>query len=157
MKKIKQKVVAVSGGFDPIHIGHIRLIQEAKKLGNKLVVILNNDNWLKKKKTCIFMRQDERREILESIEGVDRVVITRHGRNPKDMSVSKEILKIKPGIFANGGDRKTEKDVLETEACRKIECKLVFNVGHSGKVQSSSLLLSEYVNKWRKNQKLKKV
>src|SRR3989338_955778 len=102
----KKIVVAVSGGMDPIHIGHIRLIQEARKLGDKLVVILNNDNWLKKKKIHIFMHQKERKEILESIEGVDEVIISSHPKNPKDMSVAKEILKIRPDIFANGGDKK---------------------------------------------------
>lgn len=146
--------MTVSGGFDPIHIGHIRLIQEARKLGDKLVVILNNDNWLKKKKTHIFMHQKERKEILESIEGVDEVVITGHPKNPKDMSVSKAILTVKPDIFANGGDRKSEKDILEGEACRKVGCKLVFNVGQGGKVQSSSWLLARYVGKVKPARKL---
>lgn len=151
----KKIVVAVSGGMDPIHIGHIRLIKEAKKLGDKLIVILNNDNWLKKKKAHIFMHQKERKEILEAIEGVDEVVITSHPKNPKDMSVSREILKVKPDIFANGGDRKSEKDILEGEACRKVGCKLVFNVGQGGKVQSSSRLLAKYVNKLKPVRKLK--
>jgi len=154
-EKNKKTIVAVSGGFDPIHIGHIRLLKEAKKLGDKLVVILNNDNWLKKKKSHIFMHQSERKEIIGSIKEVDEVVITRHPRNPKDMSVSREILKIKPDIFANGGDRKAEKDILETEACRKVKCKLVFNVGQGGKVQSSSWLLTKYVNKVKPVRKLK--
>ncbi len=146
MKK-KPIIVAVSGGFDPIHIGHIRLIQEARKLGDKLVVILNNDHWLKKKKVHIFMHEKERKEILESIEGVDEVVLTHHPKNPKDMSVNRELLKIKPDIFANGGNRKAEKDILEGEVCRKVGCKLVFNVGKGGKIQSSSWLLTRYVNK----------
>ena len=141
----KQIIVAVSGGWDPIHVGHIRLMQEAKKLGDKLIVILNNDNWLRKKKSHIFMHQKERTEVLKAIEGVDRVVLTHHSQNPKDMSVSKEILKIKPDIFANGGDRKNEKDILEAEACRKVGCKLIFNVGHGGKAQSSSWLLANYI------------
>lgn len=147
MQNRKQIVVAVSGGMDPIHIGHIRLIQEAKKLGDKLVVILNNDNWLKKKKTHIFMHQKERKEILESIKGVDEVIISSHPRNPKYMDVNREILKIKPDIFANGGDRKAKKDIPEAEACQKIGCKMVFNVGRGGKIQSSSWLLAKYVNK----------
>jgi len=146
--------VAISGGFDPIHIGHIRLIQEARKLGDKLVVILNNDNWLRKKKKHIFMHQKERREILESIEGVDQVVLTGHPKNPKDMSVSRELFKVRPDIFANGGDRKSEKDIPEVIACRKIGCKMVFNVGRGGKIQSSSWLLSQYVDKLKPVRKL---
>jgi len=144
----------VSGGMDPIHIGHVRLIQEAKKLGDKLVVVLNNDNWLKKKKVHIFMHQKERKEIIESIEGVDEVIVTNHPKNPKDMSVVRELLKIKPDIFANGGDRKSAKDIPEAEACRRVGCKMVFDVGHGGKVQSSSWLLTRYVTKIKKPRKL---
>lgn len=148
----KQKVVVVSGGLDPLHIGHIRLIKDAEKLGDKLVVILNNDNWLKKKKGHIFMHQNERREILESIEGVDEVVLTSHGPNPEDMSVSKELLCIKPDIFANGGDR-TPTNIPEAPTCKILKCEMVFNVGQGGKIQSSSWLLAKYL----KSIKAKKV
>lgn len=143
-KNKKQIVVAVSGGMDPIHIGHIRLIQDAKKLGDKLVVILNNDNWLKKKKGHIFMHQDERKEIIEAIKGVDEVILTDHKPNPEDISVSKELAKIKPDIFANGGDR-TATNIPEAPVCKKIGCEMIFNVGQGGKVQSSSWLLAKYL------------
>jgi D-beta-D-heptose 7-phosphate kinase/D-beta-D-heptose 1-phosphate adenosyltransferase len=141
VKNKKKKItVAVSGGFDPIHIGHIRMIKEARKLGDYLVVILNNDNWLKKKKGYVFMPQNERKEILEAIEGVDKVIITHHPKNPKDMSVCVELKKIKPNIFANGGDR-TRKNIPEVAVCKEIGCKMVFNVGRGGKIQSSSWLV----------------
>ncbi len=141
----KQTVVVVSGGMDPLHIGHIRLIQAARKLGDKLIVILNNDNWLKKKKTHIFMHQKERKEVIEAIEGVDEVVLTSHTPNSKDMSISHELVKIKPDIFVKGGDRRSEKNVPEAEACRKIGCKIVFNVGSGGNFQYSSWLLANYI------------
>ena len=83
----KKVIVAVSGGFDPIHSGHIRLFQEAKKLGDRLVVIINNDNWLKKKKNHIFMPEKERKEVVEAIRGVYRVMLTGHSKNPKDSGV----------------------------------------------------------------------
>ena len=143
-KNKKHVVVAVSGGMDPIHIGHIRLIQDAGKLGDKLVVILNNDNWLKKKKGHIFMHQDERKEIIESIKGVDEVILTGHGPNSEDMSVSKELMKVKPDIFANGGDR-TATNIPEAPVCKKIGCEMVFSVGQGGKIQSSSWLLAKYL------------
>ncbi len=143
--KKKKIIVAVSGGFDPIHIGHIKMLREAKKLGDELVVILNNDNWLKEKKTQIFMPQKEREEILKSIKWVDRVVVTHHLSNPRDMSVSKELLKIKPDIFAKGGNQKNEKDVPEFEACKKIGCKIKFNVGPGGNLKYSSWLLANYI------------
>lgn len=149
-----KRIVVVSGGFDPIHIGHIRLFQEAKKLGDELVVILNNDNWLKKKKVHIFMHEKERREIIESIIGVDKVVLSSHPKNPKDMSISGEIFAIKPDIFANGGDRKSEKDIPEAEACRKVGTKMVFDVGQGGKIQSSSWLLAKYIKKTKPDRKL---
>ncbi|MEK7151603.1 MAG: adenylyltransferase/cytidyltransferase family protein [Patescibacteria group bacterium] len=140
-KNKKQIVVAVSGGMDPIHIGHVRLFEEAKKLGDKLVVILNNDNWLKKKKGYVFMREDERKEMIAALSAVDEVVLTGHGPNSEDMSVSVELEKIKPDFFANGGDR-TINNIPEVGICDKINCKVVFNVGRGGKVQSSSWLVS---------------
>jgi len=115
----KHKRVAISGGFDPVHIGHVRLIKEAKKLGGELVIILNNDNWLMKKKGFVFMNQKERKEILEAISGVDKVVLTSHPKNPSDMSVSLELAKINPTICANGGDRKKESDIPETLLCKE--------------------------------------
>ena len=83
--------MAVSGGWDPVHIGHVRLFKEAKKLGDQLIVIVNNDNWLMKKKGYIFMPQKERKELIESLKPVDKVVLTSHKPNPKDMSVAKEL------------------------------------------------------------------
>ena len=139
----KKIIVAVSGGMDPIHVGHIRLFREAKKLGDELVVILNNDNWLKKKKGFIFMPQRERREVIEAIEGVDRVVLSKHQKNPSDMSVCGELLEIKPHIFANGGDR-NKSNIPEVDVCRSIDCAMVFNIGKGGKVQSSSRLLKKF-------------
>ncbi len=135
----------MSGGFDPIHIGHVRLFQAAKKLGNELVVILNNDHWLKKKKGYAFMPQQERKEIIQSLRPVDRVVISKHKPKSRDMSVVKELLAIRPHIFANGCDRKPGNiRTEESLACAQIGCKEVFNVGRGGKVRSSSELLQQY-------------
>src|SRR3989344_7433731 len=77
-RRMKKRIVAVSGGFDPIHIGHVRLLNEARKLGDKLVVILNNDNWLFAKKGFVFMSEEDRKEILESLSAVDKVFLTEH-------------------------------------------------------------------------------
>lgn len=142
--KVKNIIVAVSGGFDPIHVGHVRMFKEAKKLGNKLTVILNNDNWLKNKKGFVFMPQKERKELIENIVWVDKVILTTHKPNSKDMSVCVELLKIKPDIFVNGGDR-TMKNIPEVPVCKSIGCKMVFNIGHGGKMQSSSWLLANYM------------
>lgn len=144
--KKKDIVVAVSGGFDPLHIGHVELFEEAKRLGDKLVVILNNDNWLRAKKHHIFMHQRERKAIIEALRVVDKVVLTKHPSHPEDMSVCQALEDIKPDIFANGGDR-TKKNIPEVAVCNKIGAKMVFNIGPSGKVQSSSWLLSKYVDR----------
>jgi len=135
--------VAVSGGFDPIHPGHTRMFKEAKALGDRLVVILNNDNWLMLKKKFVFMPEKERKEVIEAIRWVDEVIITSHPKNTDDMSVTLEIAKLKPDIFANGGDRDSRKTIPEAELCDKIGCKLIFNIGSGGKIQSSSSLVNK--------------
>lgn len=142
----KRVVVAVSGGFDPVHFGHIRLMREARKLGTELVVILNNDNWLKAKKGFVFMGQKERKEILEALDCVDRVEVTRHKPHDTDRSVVKDLARIRPDIFANGGDRKTLADIPEVAACRKYGIEMIFGVGRGGKVQSSSWLTGKIAN-----------
>lgn len=146
MSKKQKKVVAVSGGFDPLHIGHVRMFQEAKKLGDELVVIINNDHWLRDKKGAPFMPEEERKEIIEAIEGVDRVVLTDHapGEYFNDRSVCRALRAVHPHIFANGGDRKPEGDpVPEVELCTELGIELVYNVGAGGKVQSSSWLIKK--------------
>ena len=139
--KIKKPiVVAVSGGFDPIHVGHIRHFIDAKKLGDKLVVILNNDNWLALKKGKAFMHEQERKEIIEALSSVDEVIITGHEPGTNDISICKELENIKPDIYAKGGDR-TADNIPEFVLANKLGVKLVFNVGKGGKIQSSSWLL----------------
>ncbi len=138
------KIIAVSGGFDPIHIGHIEMMKEAKELGDKLVVIVNNDNWLKKKKGFAFMNERERKAIVAAIRYVDEVMLTAHPENPEDMSVCAELEKLKPDIFANGGDRKPDGDpVPEVDLCARLGIKMVYNIGKSGKIQSSSDLIKK--------------
>ncbi len=152
-----KKVVMVSGGFDPVHIGHVRMFNEAKKLGDELIVYLNNDNWLEKKKGFMFMPEHERKEIIEAFQAVDKVIISNHEKNPKDMSVCGGLMEIKPHVFANGGDRDMN-DALdpnsslyrEREIHKKLGIKMVYNVGHGGKVQSSSDLVKKAAIKKKK-------
>lgn len=143
----KPKLVAVSGGFDPLHVGHVRMIEAASKLGDELVVILNNDNWLIDKKGFTFMNQEERKEILSFLPFVSNVVISSHEIGDTDRSVAKELREIHPDIFANGGDRNKEDAqnpnsslYKETQTCKELSIEMIFNVGHGGKVQSSSKL-----------------
>ncbi len=151
--KKKKKVVAVSGGFDPVHVGHVRMFNEAKKLGDELVVILNNDHWLTDKKGKEFMPEAERKEIIESFGAVDRVVLTKHapGEYFTDKSVVRELRALGPDIFANGGDR-VAGNIPEYALCEELGIKMVFNIGWGGKVQSSSWL----IEKAKKSEKKKK-
>ena len=145
------KTVVVSGGFDPVHIGHIELMKAAKALGDRLIVILNNDSWLKKKKGFVFMNESERKAVLEAFKYVDRVLVTSHPDDPTDMSICRELELLKPDIFANGGDR-DKKDAdnrasslnPEQELCAKLGIKMIFGVG--GKKQQSSSELVRRAN-----------
>lgn len=137
--------VASSGGFDPLHIGHIRMFEAAKKLGDIHIVVVNNDNWLCKKKGANFIPQQERLEIVLALRSVDGVVLTAHPKNPNDMSVSNELRFLHPDIFVNGGDRK-DHNTPETQVCNELGIKMEFNVGVGGKVQSSSWLLAGHEN-----------
>src|SRR3989338_9602585 len=141
-----KKIVMVSGGFDTVHIGHVRMFEEAKKLGDKLIVLLNNDNWLRLKKGYVFMPEQEGKEIIEAFHVVDEVVITSHKKNTKDISISKDLLIIRPHIFAKGGDRHVGNiPTPEVLVCGEIGCKIVNEVGFGGKVQSSSELVEKSV------------
>lgn len=145
-KKRKPKVVVVSGGFDPVHIGHVRMFNEAKKHGDKLVVILNNDNWLRAKKGYTFMSEQDRMEIIKAFAAVDEVMLTEHEPGTKDPSVCVALRKVRPDVFANGGDRK-EDNIPEYALCEEMGTEMVFGIGYGGKVQSSSWLLAEYFEK----------
>lgn len=140
---MKRIIVAVSGGFDPIHIGHVRMIQDAANYGG-VIVIANSDKWLKRKKGFSFMPYEERQEILYSMKGVIDVVEAEDD----DDTVCKTLTKLKPDIFANGGDRKNI-NTPEVDLCNKLGIKLLWNVGGE-KIQSSSDLVKNASNKEHK-------
>jgi len=138
LKLRKPVVVATGGGFDPLHEGHIRLFKEAKKLGDLLVIMLNSDDQLKKKKGQPFYpSQDERKEIIESIRYVDKVIIDPG----KDVTCEEALKLVKPDILAKGGDRvEGAMPEIELRTCKDLGIKLIYNVG-GAKVQSSSWLI----------------
>ena len=131
----KKITVMVSGGFDPIHIGHIKMFEEAKKLGDKLVVIVNSDRFLKTKKGYAFMTLKERMMIIKSISCVDEVIRCCDS----DQTVCRTLTVHRPDIFANGGDRK-KGNIPEYDVCKRFGIEMRFNVGGS-KQQSSSKLV----------------
>jgi len=135
-EKKKRKIVAVSGGFDPVHVGHVRMIVDAARHGD-VIIIANSDAWLMRKKGYIFMTYDERQEILYNFKGVIDVIEA----SDEDDSVCNTLAKIKPDIFANGGDRKGN-NVPEVALCNELDIELIWNVGGE-KIQSSSELVAK--------------
>ena len=137
-----KNVIIVSGGFDPVHKGHIRMFREAANLGHQVIIGLNSDEWLSRKKGKPFMKWEERAEILESCKFVTQVLsmddvddtasdIIRQVANlykNQDMNI----------YFANGGDRK-KGNVHELDVCKDLNVVMLWGVG-GGKIQSSSWL-----------------
>jgi len=147
LSAFKFKIVVVSGGFAPLHVGHIRYLNEAKKLGDYLVVILNSDDFLMKKKGFTFMVFEERYEILSYLRCVDLIIkcVDIDQTVCESLRLLKECLgDTAEIIFAKGGDRTIE-NVPEKEICEKLGIQMVFNVGGQ-KVQSSSDLLKKIIN-----------
>jgi cytidyltransferase-like protein len=147
------KVVAVSGPFDPLHIGHLRMFRDAKALGDKLVVILNDDEWLMRKHGYVLMPQEERKELLESIQWVDEVVI----REPRETyDVCHMLEKIPIHIFANGGnDRRNEIEVPEAATCETLGIEMRFGVGGYDKPRSSSHIIRDLARQVKDFEKLR--
>ena len=130
----KNKIrVAVSGYFDPIHVGHLEYLRMAKELGDSLVVIVNNNYQCKLKKGKHFMDENDRVEIVKALRFVDEVFLSVD----KDRTVCKSLEEIKPDIFANGGDRATS-EAPEPPVCKKFNIKMVDGLGD--KIRSSSSL-----------------
>ena len=155
-----KNVIIVSGGFDPVHKGHIRMFREAANFGANVIVGLNSDEWLTRKKGKPFMKFEERKEILEGFRYVNQVLTIddtddtasdlirrvhslydgeEHEHNYSDLGHMgmTDYYKI---YFANGGDR-TSKNVPEMKVCKELDVTMLWGVG-GGKIQSSSWLIS---------------
>lgn len=134
-----KKIVVTSGYFDPLHMGHIELIQLAKKLGDYLIVVLNNDHQTVQKKGFSFMPHEEKAIILEELQSVDEVFISID----QDQTQCKTLEFLKPHIFAKGGDRYVH-EIPESSVCRQYGIEIIDGLG--SKIQSSSTLI-ENANK----------
>jgi len=124
-------VVVASGFFDPIHVGHVEYLEMAKALGDKLIVIVNNDKQCKIKKGKSFMSERDRMSIVQALSCVDEVFLSID----EDLSVCKSLALCKPHIFANGGDRK-DHEVPESKVCKQLNIKMSDGLGE--KIRSSS-------------------
>lgn len=126
-----KKVIAVSGYFDPLHVGHIDYLEMASQLGDELVVIVNNDYQASLKKGKSFMKEDDRVRIIGSLKCVDRVVLSID----TDMTVCKSLQMVSPNVFANGGDRANH-EIAEAKICRELSIETIDGLGN--KIRSSS-------------------
>ena len=139
------KVVLVTGGFDPLHSGHIKYFEAAKELGDILVVGINSDEWLTRKKGRPFMPFDERLKIIDSLEMVDDVMSFEDVDDTANHAIFKLMCTTGSGhdiIFANGGDRK--QGCVPEETVYSDQIKFVYGVGGEDKVNSSSWILDEW-------------
>lgn len=145
--KTTLKVVIATGGFDPIHSGHIEYLNKAKALGDLLVVGINSDEWLRRKKGKEFLSSNEREIILSNLKSVDKVITF----DDSDNSAKDAIIKtraIYPSakiIFVNGGDR-TKTNIPEMDV-KDDNVEFVFDVGGEDKKNSSSWILKKWNEK----------
>ena len=139
-----RKIVLVTGGFDPLHSGHIEYFKSAKKLGDLLVVGINSDSWLSRKKGAPFMPDQERNGIVKNLSMVDRTIFF----NDRDGSAKEAIRDLRalyPNdqiVFANGGDR-TQENIPEMDI-KDDNLVFAFGVGGENKMNSSSWILQEW-------------
>jgi bifunctional ADP-heptose synthase (sugar kinase/adenylyltransferase) len=137
-----ERLVVTSGGFDPMHVGHLRCLLDSaefvRRVGGrtKLAVIVNGDGFLLRKKGYAFMPAAERMEIIAGVKGVDYVVPWDDG----GQTVTDALAILKPFAFTKGGDRDTAANVPEFDLCERIGTQVIFGIG-GGKIQSSSTLV----------------
>jgi cytidyltransferase-like protein len=141
-----KKIVLITGGFDPLHSGHIAYINAARELGDSLIVGVNSDEWLRRKKGQEFMPWEERATIIAALHNVDRVINFDDSDNSANNAI-KKVRAIYPHaqiIFANGGDR-TKENIPEMDLLQEmLHLDFVFGVGGEDKKNSSSWILQEW-------------
>ena len=125
------KIVATSGYFDPLHVGHLECLELAKQLGDKLIVIINNDLQAKLKKGRSFMSENDRMKIVSALKCVDEVFLSID----KDKTQCKSLEYLKPNIFAKGGDRLSN-EIPESKTCHELGIEIIDGLGD--KIRSSS-------------------
>ena len=143
-KDWRRSIIVMSGGFDPVHKGHLRMFREASWLGHQVIVGLNSDEWLTRKKGKPFMGFGERKEILEAFRYINQVIPF----DDSDGTACDLIEKVNDMYdtdqkiyFANGGDRGKD-NVPEVDTCKDLGVIMLWGVG-GGKIQSSSWLIGE--------------
>ncbi len=134
------KTIIVSGYFNPLHGGHLDMIEAAAKMGDRLIVIVNNDVQQILKKGKVILNEENRARVLKALRDVDEVVISIDQESPVNKTLEQIALKYPDDelVFANDGDRDSEKAIPEGDVCRQYNIEMAFNISGKGKVDSST-------------------
>lgn len=143
------RIAVISGGFDPLHRGHVSYIQAAKNIAGPdglLIVGLNSDAWLRRKKGQEFMSWEDRHAVVSNIKGVD-FCVPMDDSDDTACSLIRAVVASFPDdivIFGNGGDRSSAKATPETDVCEELGVEIVYGVGGENKANSSSWILDKW-------------
>jgi D-beta-D-heptose 7-phosphate kinase/D-beta-D-heptose 1-phosphate adenosyltransferase len=143
---MKNKSIVISGGFDPVHPGHIKMIQAAAYMG-KVIVALNSDEWLRRKKGYVFMPFKSRAYLLQHIKGVHEV----YAVDDSDNTVCEALYRLQPDMFGNGGNR-TADNTPEVSLCSDLNIETIWNLGGKKIESSSGLINTLFANKSTKSE-----
>ena len=135
-----KKTIVISGGMVPVHVGHVKMIQAAAEIGD-VIVVLNSDDWLVRKKGYAFMSFEERKYLLESIKGVSEVSAV----DDSDGTVCEAFQRLKPDMFGNGGDR-TPENTPEFNLCLELGIEPVWKIGSVEDKKQIENLYSSIIN-----------
>lgn len=144
----KYDFALLSGGFDPVHIGHLAMIKEAKNIADEVIILLNSDDWLKRKKGKPFMVESQRALILEEFESVSKVILQTNDDDDSSNNAIIDFHKINPKkniCYCNGGDRSQENKIRESKVCKELGIDLKFGIGGIHKLESSSNLIKSHL------------
>jgi len=140
---MSRTIAIVSGYFNPLHVGHVRMMREARTLGDLLVVIVNNDSQQLLKKGRVILDENDRMEVVENLRVVDMVMLA----TDVDGTVRKTLTAVRskfPGdrlLFANGGDRRNAGEIAEADVCTELGIEIQFGVGGNDKADASSRII----------------
>tara|TARA_B100000941_G_scaffold256177_1_gene205334 strand:+ start:74 stop:859 length:786 start_codon:yes stop_codon:yes gene_type:complete len=144
----KYDYALLSGGFDPVHIGHLAMIKDAAQIADKVVILLNSDEWLTRKKGKPFMNEKQRAQILEEFESISQVIIQKNDHDDSSNQAIRDFYGTKSEksiCYCNGGDRSKENKIREAKTCKDLNIDLIFGVGGIHKIESSSNLIKNHL------------
>jgi glycerol-3-phosphate cytidylyltransferase/D-beta-D-heptose 7-phosphate kinase/D-beta-D-heptose 1-phosphate adenosyltransferase len=142
---MSRSIAIVSGYFNPLHVGHVRMMRAARELAEMLVVIVNNDAQQMLKKGRVIIPEADRAEVVENLRVVDRAVLALDQDGPVNRTLAfiREQFPDARLVFANGGDRRDAASIAEAEVCAALGIEIVFGVGGDDKADASSRIINE--------------